>query len=274
MGKTELTRSGLPLYLDERGTMTLGEGLVMAGTGHKTVGDMCGLLADEGGLDADEWFYDTYRAIVRPGDAALFDERQMCYDITIIAPGTVNGEHKKTSGHYHGWNPERTNTYGEVYEVLSGTALFVLQKSPDFEEHPDDARVEDVILATVPAGKTLLVPPNYGHCSVNVGEGPLVFSNVAYKPCPVLYESVRAHHGMAYYVFAGADGTLDVRPNGSYAGAGVPEPRFATVRDDPSLGIDFAHGAYENFVSNPDAFDNLPHPDAYVERIMALLDIA
>lgn len=270
--KTELTRSGLPLYLNECGVMTLGEGLTMAGTGHKTLAAMMGLLANEEDVPADEWAYDTYRSITRPEDAALFEERQMSYDITIIAPGTVGGERKKTSGHYHGWNPTHTNTYGEVYEVIKGTALFCLQKSPDFEEHPEAAHVEDVILVTVPEGKTLLVPPNYGHCSINVGEGPLVFSNVAYKPCPVLYDAVKARHGMAYYVFEGADGSLDVRPNPNYADLDVPAPRFATVHEAPELGIDFSHGAYENFVSNPDAFDHLPHPDAYIERIMGLLD--
>ncbi len=272
MGTTELKSSGLPLFLDDAGKMTVGEGIQMEGSGHKEAAAMLGLLADEEGLDPTEWAYDTYRKLVEPADAGLFASRKMCYDITVIAPGTFNGECKKTSGHYHGWNPEHTNTYGEVYEVLSGTALFVLQKSPDFEENPEGAHIEDVILVKVPAGQTLLVPPNYGHCSVNIGDGPLVFSNVAYTPCPVIYDSVKAHHGMAYYIFKDADGNLDVRLNPTYVGIDVPEPKFATVHDDPTLGIDFTRGAYRNFVENPDAFDHLPHPDAYIEQIMGLLD--
>lgn len=272
MASKELVRSGLPLFLDADGKMSLGGDLEMAGTGHKEAANMSGLLANEEGLDPTEWAYDTYRAIAHPIDEALYQEREMSYDITIIAPGTFNGECKKTSGHYHGWNPEHTNTFGEVYEVISGTAMFVLQKSPDFEENPEGAHIEDVVLVTVPAGKTLLVPPNYGHCSVNIGEGPLVFSNVAYKPCPVIYDSVKAHHGMAYYVFRGEDGKIEVRKNPAYEGTDVPEAKFATVHECPELGIDFSHGAYENFVANPDAFDHLPHPDPYIDQIMGLLD--
>lgn len=272
MGTARLTRSGLPLYLDDSGVMTLGEDLTMSGTGHKTVEDMVGLLAREEGANKDDWAYDTYRSIAYPADRSLFERYSMSYDITIIAPGTVNGECKKTSGHYHGWNSAHMNTFGEVYEVIEGTALFCLQKSPDFEDNPSEAHVEDVILVTVPAGKTLLVPPNYGHCSINQGEGPLVFSNVAYAPCPVLYDAVKARHGMAYYIFKNPDGTLDVRKNGHYAS--VPEPKYATVHEDPALGIDFSQGAYHSFIEGPERFDYLAHPDAYIEQIMDLLDYA
>lgn len=272
MAATKLDKSGLDLFLEDSGKMTLGESLILAGTGHKSASDMKGLLANEDGIDPKEWAYDTYRSIMRPADSDLYEERQMSYDVTVIAPGTFNGECKKTSGHYHGWNPSHTNTYGEVYEVISGTAMFVLQKSPDFEENPKAAQIEDVILVTVPAGKTLLVPPNYGHCSVNIGEAPLVFSNVAYAPCPVIYDSVKAHHGMAYYIFRDEDGALDVRKNPSYEGVKLPEPKFATVRECPELGIDFSYGVYHNFVTNPDAFDHLSHPDAYISKIMSLLN--
>lgn len=272
MNGKSLSESGLDLFLGDDGTLTLGGDLVLKGMGHKTARDMRGLLACEDEADSDAWCYDTYRKIMRPGDGHVFEKYKMSYDITIIAPGTLGGECKKTSGHYHGWNPEHTNTYGEVYEVLSGTALFCLQKSPDFFENPEGSHVEDVIFVTVPAGKTLLVPPNYGHCSVNIGEDVLVFSNVAYAPCPVLYGAVKARHGMAYYFFRNSDGSLSYELNDRYASIGTPEPKFATVHEDPDLGIAFSQGAYLNFVEAPEKFDFLPHPDAYIDRIMGLLD--
>lgn len=265
-----LDRSGLPLYLDTRtGIMALSGELTFRGMGHKRATDMEGLFATRQPTEQDDPVYETYRGIAFPKDVETFEHHKMSYDITIIREGTIDGEYYKTSGHYHGWNPGRTNTYGEVYEVILGEALFVLQKSPDFEENPAGAQVEDAILARVHAGQTLLVPPNYGHCSMNVGEGPLVFSNIAYKPCPVIYDSVKMHHGMAYYVFKGKDGSIEVRRNSSYDH--LPEPRFAGVREDHKLGINFSRGAYWNFLDAPDLFDFLPHPDGYIDRIMSLL---
>ena len=198
----ELKNSGLPLYLDEGNhVMAISALLTMKGFGRKELEKMQGLLADETALVKDEICYDVYRGIAYPEDQALLDQYDFQYDITIIMPGEVNGEVKKTSGHYHGWNPEKTNTYGEVYEVIKGTALYILQKSANFdEEDPGNVKVDDLIFATVHEGETILVPPNYGHCSCNIGEGPLVFSNLAYRPCPVNYGPVKHFHGMAYYV--------------------------------------------------------------------------
>lgn len=270
METTELTRSGLPLVLTDDGKLALGEELTLKGRGHKLVSDMAGLFHSDGSNQGDEWAYDTYRAIAYPQDRELFERERISYDITVIAPGAVAGEPKKTSGHYHGWNEARTNTYGEVYEVLLGTALFMLQRSDDFEENPEGARVRDCVAVTVESGQTLVVPPNYGHCSINAGEGPLVFSNLAYVPCPVLYDSVKAHHGMAYYALRDGRGQLELVANDHYRD--LPAIRRATVHECPDLGIDFSRGAYENFVSHPDRFDYLPHPDEYVDKIMGLLD--
>ena len=268
---TDLTKSGLPLYLDEEShVMALSGLLKMKGMGRKKTGDMRGLMMDENDIDPDEAFYDVYRGICYPNDEQFLSDHDIQYDITIIMPGQVNGECKKTSGHYHGWNPERTHTFGEVYEVIEGTALFVLQRADNFNEEPEHVKIEDLIFVTVPAGKTLLVPPDYGHCSVNIGDGPLVFSNVAYTKCPVQYESVRHYHGMAYYVVK-EDGKILLRKNENYRDSIVPEPRFATVTENPALGIRFNQGAYLNFRETPDAFDFLPHPDAYICDIMKLL---
>ena len=268
----KLKDSGLPLYMDEGSHVIALSGLLkFDGMGRKAVGKMTGLLRDEKGLNPEEAFYDVYRGIRYPEDEQLLASHDIRYDITVIMPGQVNGECKKTSGHYHGWNPEHTNTYGEVYEVIAGTAMFVLQKAELYGENDTLCqKVEDLIYVTVPAGKTLIVPPNYGHCSINIGEEPLVFSNLAYTKCPVFYDSVRHYHGMAYYVVM-ENGVPTLKFNEGYAECEVPEPKLATVTPCPELGIDFSKGAYFNFMEHPERFDFLPHPDAYIDQIMGLL---
>lgn len=266
----ELTNSGLPLYIDEENhVMALSALLKYDGFGRKAVEKMQGLLANEENLPLDEMFYDVYRGIAFPKDEELLNKDNYRYDITIIMPGQINGECKKTSGHYHGWNPQKTNTYAEVYEVIKGTALYILQKSDNFDaENPADVRVDDLIFATVHEGETILIPPNYGHCSVNIGEGPLVFSNLAYVPCPVHYEPVKHFHGMSFYVMK-KDNEIRLEANGRYVD--VPAPKFATVKENPGLGIKFGVPVYESYMKNPEAFKFLGDPDPYVDEIMSML---
>ncbi|MBO7710557.1 MAG: hypothetical protein J6S83_08820 [Lachnospiraceae bacterium] len=268
----ELKNSGLPLYMDEAsGMLTIGGSLKYGGYSRKTAGQMTGLLMDETGLTdrAGEAFYDVYRDIAFPQDQPLLQSHQYRYDITIVMPGLIGGECKKTSGHYHGWTPEKKNTYAEVYEVLKGTALYVLQKSPDFDDpDPGQAKVEDLILVTVPEGRTLLVPPDYGHCSVNIGSGPLVFSNLAYVPCPIHYDPVRHYHGMGVYISRGSEG-ISFAYNKRYSN--LPAARFATVKDNPDFGIREGLPVYKSFCETPEAFDFLAHPDNYTDEIMQML---
>ncbi len=266
----ELTNSGLPLYIDEENhVMALSALLKYDGFGRKAVEKMQGLLANEENLPLDEMFYDVYRGIAFPKDEELLNKDNYRYDITIIMPGQINGECKKTSGHYHGWNPQKTNTYAEVYEVIKGTALYILQKSDNFDaENPADVRVYDLIFATVHEGETILIPPNYGHCSVNIGEGPLVFSNLAYVPCPVHYGPVKHFHGMSFYVMK-KDNEIRLEANGRYVD--VPAPKFATVKENPGLGIKFGVPVYESYMKNPEAFKFLGDPDPYVDEIMSML---
>ncbi|WP_411900837.1 glucose-6-phosphate isomerase family protein [Salmonella enterica] len=47
------------------------------------------------------------------------------------------------------------------------------------------------VVGVVKEGRDICVRQNYGHCSINVGDGPLVFSNRAYKPCTVHYDTVQ-----------------------------------------------------------------------------------
>lgn len=267
----KLVHSGLPLYIDEENhVMALSALLKMDGFGRKETGKMVGLLANEENLPVEEPFYDVYRGIAFPEDEELLQKNDFRYDITIIMPGQINGECKKTSGHYHGWNPARTNTYAEVYEVIKGTALYVLQKSPNFDaENPEDLVVEDLILATVHAGETIIIPPNYGHASINIGDGPLVFSNLAYVPCPVHYDPVKHYHGMSYYLMK-KGGEITAEFNSRYQN--VPQPKFATVKENSRLGIRFGTPVYQSYKENPEAFRFLAEPDQYVDEIMSMLD--
>ncbi|MDI9634117.1 MAG: glucose-6-phosphate isomerase family protein [Methanolinea sp.] len=144
--------------------------------------------------------YYMYRDIARtPEDRAWLAAHRLRFDVTCIPPGDFCGEYPKTKGHYHPENPAGTG-YPEVYEVLSGTAHFLLQR-------------EDLgAVALVPAGRgdTVLVPPGYGHVTINPGGEPLVVANVVASCFASDYRYYEEHRGAAYYELLG--GTLERNP--------------------------------------------------------------
>ena len=94
----ELKNSGLPLFIDETNhVMAISALLQYDGFGRKKTKDMLGLLADETDLMPEEAFYDVYRGIAFPEDQEALKKKDFRYDITIIMPGLVNGECKKTT---------------------------------------------------------------------------------------------------------------------------------------------------------------------------------
>lgn len=269
MNMQELYRSGLPLFLDETGSIKLGEGLTFDGSSRKFVNQMEGLFEIAEPENPEEAVYDVYRGIRYPADEALFDQYQYRYDITVIFDGKVGSERKKTSGHYHGFTPDRTATYAEVYEVIKGKALYVLQKSLNFENLNEEIQLEDVKLAVVNEGETIIIPPNYGHCSVNIGAGPLIFSNLAYVPCAVHYDQVKRYRGMSFYIHDGGNDEFTIVPNPNYQANLSFE--LVKVQEAPGYGIKFGVPVYQSFIAAPERFSYLAEPAAFSDPILNLL---
>ena len=268
---TKVKTSGLPVYLKEdENLLAFLAPLLYQGYGRKVTRQMEGLLHNMDGADPDELYYDVYRDVRFAADEALLRRDEYKYDFTLIMPGQVNGECKKTSGHYHGFNPARSNTYPEVYEVLAGTAIYVLQRADNFEGRAEDLKIDDIILVRVEAGQSIIIPPNYGHASINGGDSLMLFSNLAYGPCPVLYDQVKRFGGMGCFVFR-ENGKLSFRMNEKYRDVSMPAVKFATVKENPRLGITFGLPVYRSYMDNPEAFRFLGHPDGYEDEIMSML---
>ncbi|MDD1762528.1 MAG: glucose-6-phosphate isomerase [Methanothrix sp.] len=111
------------------------------------------------------------------------------YDITIIPPGMLGCEYIKTAGHYHPIVPEGSVTYPELYEVLEGEALYLLQNLDQ----------SDVVVVYAMAGDKVLVPPGYGHVTINRSNKTLKMSNFVCRDFSSLYEPYRDRAGAAYF---------------------------------------------------------------------------
>ncbi len=121
-------------------------------------------------------------------------ERGLRYDITVIPPAKVGREYIKTFGHYH---PEAKNdmSYTEIYEVLEGEAVYLLQKRGG-----EDNVIEDVIAVYAKEGDKVVIPPNYGHVTINPSEKTLKMANWVCRNFSSIYEPYEKLRGACYYL--------------------------------------------------------------------------
>lgn len=111
------------------------------------------------------------------------------YDITVIPPGMLGLEYVKTAGHYHPLPPGGRVSYPEIYEVLEGEVLYLFQKRD----------LSNVVAVNASAGDKVLVPPDYGHITINRSNKTLKMANFVARKFSSLYEPYRQKGGGAYF---------------------------------------------------------------------------
>ncbi len=152
----------------------------------RTFGQMRPVLAfpeKKSGLDPDSPTYFMYRGIDR--------FQHIRYDITRILSLDLAGERNKTFGHVHPKSQKGT-AWPEIYEVLSGSAHFLIQKVSQLG-------VEDAVLLPGKKGDRFLIPPGYGHVTINAGKGDLVLSNLVSDQFASDYSMFAQRRGACFY---------------------------------------------------------------------------
>jgi len=113
----------------------------------------------------------------------LGEKNGIRYDITIIPPRMLGKEFVKTKGHEHIGN------YGELYKVLAGEGIFLIQ----------DREVKNVYFFRAKRGKFVLIPSNFGHLTINPSSKTLKVANWTSKECKSDYQSIEKKRGFCYY---------------------------------------------------------------------------
>lgn len=96
-------------------------------------------------------------------------------DFTLLLPGRFGPELPRTLGHVHRPEPADGLLFGELYQVLAGQGVFVLVASRP-------ARTAVAAFRAGP-GDLVVIPPGYGHFTVNAGPGPLLCANLVSRRC-------------------------------------------------------------------------------------------
>lgn len=116
----------------------------------------------------------------------LKEKNGIRYDLTIIPPNFLGEEFVKTKGHYH------LGDFGELYKVLAGEGIFLIQKEKN-------GKILDVYYIKGKRGDFILIPPKYGHCTINPSRKILKIGNWISINCKSDYQRVEKKKGFCYY---------------------------------------------------------------------------
>ncbi|MEW6522421.1 MAG: glucose-6-phosphate isomerase family protein [Bacillota bacterium] len=246
---------GVPVSLGSDGiSLKFGPGVNMVEPDVRCLDDMREVLYNQTAAGPQELYY-MYRGISRAEDAQAHARAGLRFDITVLRGELVGTEYLKTAGHYHPAVPGGNLTYPELYQVLHGHAHYLLQK---VGESPGE--LADVVIIDAGPGDRVLVPPGYGHITINPGPGPLVMANWVASGFSSVYEPMRAHRGGAYYEVEEEGQGLFVE-NDHYQH--VPEPRLVEPGVPEELGLPGGGPLYSCRLECL-AFLTDPHPYARV----------
>ncbi|MBX5464142.1 MAG: glucose-6-phosphate isomerase [Clostridia bacterium] len=254
--------AGLPLRLDEvSGRLEFGEGVEPVEPEVRRLEAMRPVLYESEAAGPDLLYF-MYRGLARSGEAARIRAAGLRYDVTVLVDGRVGAEPVKTYGHYHPLPPGGRLAYPEVYQVLYGRAHFLLQKRAGAEDE-----LEDVVVVDAGPGDVVVMPPGYGHVTINPGPGPLAMANWVDATFRSEYEPYTRMRGGAYYELE-TDGETEWVENPRFRR--LPDPRALPPSPVEALGLEQGRPIYPPAAAEPARLEWLSRPDRYAEALLAL----
>lgn len=241
-----LNPTSVRLEYDER-TNSLFSGKTEFEKSFRRLSDMTPVLLDEQYVtdeNSSKILYTMFRNSVSPEHIGMFRKENVRYDVTVIESANIGREPSKTFGHYHPMSEDGTNPYPEVYEVIEGSATFLLQRKMG-------SRITEVNLIDASRNDKVLIPPGYGHLTINTGEGKLILANLVSSRFKSNYEPIREKHGGAVYVIN--------------VGGLIQNPHYYRTRVNrhsaPGISwMDSKSSLYDQFINNPELFSFLNSP--------------
>lgn len=191
-------------------------------------------------------------------DEGLLKERGLRYDITIIPPRMLGREFVKTLGHFHAPLLGSELTYPEVYEVLSGEAHYLMQRL-------EGEKVMDIVVVKAKKGDKVIVPPSYGHVTINPSNKILKMANFVARNFESNYAPFKSRGGAAYFELASG-----FVKNNSYAS--VPEIRFLKPCNFSELKLKKGREMYQLAREGAETLEWLTSPGRYASLFTKVLN--
>ncbi|MEA3378116.1 MAG: glucose-6-phosphate isomerase family protein [Nanoarchaeota archaeon] len=182
--------------------------------------------------------YYMYRNITN--QKRLFKKHNLRYDITIMPPRIIGKEYVKTKGHFHPKIPNSNLTYPEIYEILNGKACLLLQKK-------ENEKITEVKVIKVKKGDRIIIPPNFGHITINASNKTLIMANIVSSKFKSEYKDIMKKKGGAYFGLASKKGIKFVK-NKNYKN--LPKLKKQKIESYNKINIPL----HECFVKSPKKF--------------------
>jgi len=200
---------------------------------------------------ADVPLYYMYRDLALSAEnRKLITENRLRYDITVIPPRMLGSEFVKTAGHYHPVVPGQNVTYPELYQVLEGEAHYLLQKG-------DGNKITDVVLVKAGRGDSVLIPPGYGHVTINPASVELKMADWVCRDFESDYSVYRRMKGAAYFEVEGNK----LVANKNYGS--VPEVRRFGPTNFEEFSLEKGKDIY-HLIEDIEKLDYLKNPGKYM----------
>ncbi len=264
MGGDLTQRLGLPVEVvpaDEGWQLQIGGGVRHEKPQLRRIGEIKAVLKNPD-ADTPKVLYWMYRDVRLPEHEGQIFASGLRYDLTVFNPGVLcvggqandGDEWNKAAGHYHPY-VLTGKTFPEVYEVVHGRGLFLLQEVEDVFAIPP--KIFRFVIVEAEAGDLVVIPPNCAHPTIVLGDEPLVTANWVSRAFDSQYTPVKLMKGVAYYIVKKGDGWSWER-NPAYPEA--PEPEVVKAEDLDKWGMPTGEPCYPALLRRPDAFRFLTHP--------------
>lgn len=144
-------------------------------------------------------------------------------NMTVISPGSYNGEFPKTFGHYHSTN------VAEKYKLLHGKGIFMLQRRKLIDDDWAPDHLDMMFFVELVPGDELIVTEEWGHSWSNIGNEPLVtLDDWKEGHTPGDYEPIEKMGGLGYFLIQ-KNGGAEFVPNPKYKD--IPRPEWVTAQE-------------------------------------------
>lgn len=203
------SKIGFATTMGQNHRLSFGEEVNLEKMSTRTFADLKPVLQDQTLELSNDPAYLMYRNVRKKGDNQKLSGRGLRFDLTIIPPATIGREYVKTSGHYHPRIPGGAYSYSELYFIISGQATYLLQKRSVGEV------IDDVILIRASSGTPVIMPPDYGHVTINELDRPLIMANWIEASFKSIYSPYEKMQGAAYYI-ENNFGKPKIVPNNKY----------------------------------------------------------
>ena len=181
----------------------------------------------------------------------LFDKNNLKYEYTVLLPKLIAGEYLKTHGHIHYVKDCPNKGMMEMMEVVHGKGYFLLFLPGN--------NGFNITIVEVKRGDRFIVPKQYYHLTINVGNEPFIFSDIISQSTGGDYNLLKQKQGAPLLVFKDNAGGFRYEWNKNY-----PPIEKVKVCDIYSLPYEQAFTIdgplYDNFISDPSKFEILNEP--------------